>query len=189
MQFPGTQQAGSSSGDWRLRVKCRNDVTRWKSRWATFSVTPASSRPSVGSASAVSSRPSVRFRNDLDQGNRLVQRSRCRCSQQRWQLRRLCSSAKRVPVELVTGSCGPRMGTDIWFNGRVSMGTRWGQRRLRTCRRGLGSCARTRDVRGSRTRDPNWVVHSRPMCDKAAAVRRPEAHGISARLRQWLSSR
>jgi surface antigen len=45
MQFPWTQQAGSSSGDWRLRVKCRNDVTRWKSRWATFSVTSTAASP------------------------------------------------------------------------------------------------------------------------------------------------
>jgi hypothetical protein len=45
LQFPWTQQAGAASGQWRLRVKCRNDVTRWKSRWGRFSVTPSASAP------------------------------------------------------------------------------------------------------------------------------------------------
>ncbi len=45
MQFPWTQQAGSASGQWRLRVKCHNKVTRSKSRWGSFNVTTSAATP------------------------------------------------------------------------------------------------------------------------------------------------
>ena len=45
MQFPWTQQAGSATGQWRVRVKCRNQVKRWKSRWGYFSVTSSAETP------------------------------------------------------------------------------------------------------------------------------------------------
>lgn len=63
MQFPWTQQSGASSGSWRVRVKCRNDVMRWKSKWGTFSITgnaaapvsvPALARPYSASVSSLS---------------------------------------------------------------------------------------------------------------------------------------
>jgi hypothetical protein len=41
LQFPWTQPAGSSAGGWRVRIKCRNDLERWKSTWAAFTVTSA----------------------------------------------------------------------------------------------------------------------------------------------------
>ncbi|HQR79859.1 MAG TPA: CHAP domain-containing protein [Actinomycetota bacterium] len=62
MQFPWTQPLGSASGEWRLRVKCRTDLTRWKSDWAGFNVPPTESaagsvptlnRPASASLSSV----------------------------------------------------------------------------------------------------------------------------------------
>lgn len=63
MQFPWTQQVGTASGEWRLRVKCAAATTRWKSTWSTFSVTanapspasvPTLNRPASASVSSVS---------------------------------------------------------------------------------------------------------------------------------------
>ncbi len=62
MQFPWTQQPGVTGGQWRLRVKCRTDVIRWKSTWGAFWVTanaagpasvPTLNRPASASLSAV----------------------------------------------------------------------------------------------------------------------------------------
>ncbi len=62
MQFPWTQQPGSATGEWRLRVKCRDDLRRWKSKWGAFSVTgsseaqsstPTLNRPASATVSAV----------------------------------------------------------------------------------------------------------------------------------------
>lgn len=44
LQFPWSQPAGSNAGDWRVRVKCRNTTTRWKSPWSSFTVTSAASQ-------------------------------------------------------------------------------------------------------------------------------------------------
>lgn len=38
LQFPWLQADTSAGGDWRARVKCRDDLTRWKSTWGSFSV-------------------------------------------------------------------------------------------------------------------------------------------------------
>jgi len=62
MQFPWVQQPGAASGQWRVRVKCRNTVTRWKSKWGSFDVTssatgaasmPKPTRPASASVSSV----------------------------------------------------------------------------------------------------------------------------------------
>ncbi len=62
MQFPWTQQPGAASGQWRVRVKCRTDVKRWKSTWGAFDVTssvtgagsmPTLNRPASASVSSV----------------------------------------------------------------------------------------------------------------------------------------
>lgn len=45
MQFPWTQQIGAASGAWRVRVKCRTRVMRWKSTWGTFSITTEAAEP------------------------------------------------------------------------------------------------------------------------------------------------
>lgn len=62
MQFPWTQQPGAASGSWRVRVKCRSTVKRWKSTWGSFDVTsslqgaasvPTINRPASASVSSV----------------------------------------------------------------------------------------------------------------------------------------
>ncbi len=63
MQFPWTQQAGTASGTWRVRVKCHTTVKRWKSTWGAFDVTsslqgapsvPTINRPVSASVSSLS---------------------------------------------------------------------------------------------------------------------------------------
>lgn len=54
MQFPWSQPADIASGQWRLRVKCKTDLKRWKSQWAGFQV-PATT--SSGSANPTLTRP------------------------------------------------------------------------------------------------------------------------------------
>jgi surface antigen len=62
LQFPWTQAAGSNAGEWRARIKCKDTVTRWKSKWARFTVTnpagagesPTFGRPYSASVSALS---------------------------------------------------------------------------------------------------------------------------------------
>lgn len=45
MQFPWVQERGSAIGQWRIRVKCRSEVSRAKSPWATFEVTMTAANP------------------------------------------------------------------------------------------------------------------------------------------------
>lgn len=56
MQFPWTQQAGGVTEQWRVRVRCKNDVAKWKSRWSRYDVTPtaaAAAQPSLSIAKPV----------------------------------------------------------------------------------------------------------------------------------------
>lgn len=51
LQFPWTQPVGSAAGSWRVRIKCNDGVTRWKSTWSAFTVTtatPANEAPVLG---------------------------------------------------------------------------------------------------------------------------------------------
>lgn len=54
MQFSWTQQAASATEQWRVRVRCKNDVTKWKSRWSRYNVTPTAAQPGLTIAKPVS---------------------------------------------------------------------------------------------------------------------------------------
>ncbi len=48
--FPWTQTPASGVGEWRVRIKCSDTITRWKSTWSTFTVTsaaPAAAAPII----------------------------------------------------------------------------------------------------------------------------------------------
>lgn len=51
LQFPWTQTLGTAGDSWRVRIKCNDAVTRWKSLWSTFTVSsaqPSGAAPTLG---------------------------------------------------------------------------------------------------------------------------------------------
>jgi hypothetical protein len=62
LQFPWTQPVGSAADAWRVRIKCNDGLTRWKSTWSSFTVTspaptgvaPVLGRPYSASVSSIS---------------------------------------------------------------------------------------------------------------------------------------
>ena len=51
LQFPWTQTIGTAGDAWRVRIKCNDLSSRWKSTWSTFTVTsaqPAGVAPVLG---------------------------------------------------------------------------------------------------------------------------------------------